>query len=637
MTQENGTLQSPGPPGCLATAHRHWMRIACALLVVGPSLVVVGPSLALAQSDDLLQAYQQYESAKTRERVPEALKFGNDALKLTEAEGGSAQELEQLLRNLAEFAAQAGQDEQAVGYLERALTLQEADLGPDHPDLVPLLSALADLHVKAKRYSLAEALLQRMLKIERAAFGDYHENVLATLVKLQGVYRATNNVDAVAAIDAQLQVPPVSKRGLWGIKGGVTVDSKRYGLKNGFASVRVFYGTNRTPTGNEKPALRYGKASGPLQYGYLDVTIPQTHKFAELETPKQWSEYTLSVRKTDLRSQFVLLDAVQPLAKDDFVRELQQEIKSSPSKDVFIFVHGYNNSFEDTARRAAQLAYDLDFDGTPMMYSWPSQASLTGYAADESMIEVSGQRMAEFLRTVAAQTGGARIHVIAHSMGNRVLLAALKGYLPTLAQDKHPLPFGQLVFTAPDVDRKVFMATFPSLRGVAERLTLYASDSDVALRMSRYYHGEPRAGSAGALVIRLQGLDTIDMSGLPADVLGHSYFAANGGAVYDLLRLLWRGDAPDSPQRCSTGEDSAGNSVVIWRFNVAKCQGSELLEAAMLLKEYRDEASAQIVAQVSAQISALTEPSQRRAAQMILDRLNTLLASAGQPAGELAR
>ena len=73
MTQENGTLQSPGPPGCLATAHRHWMRIACALLVVGPSLVVVGPSLALAQSDDLLQAYQQYESAKTRERVPVAL------------------------------------------------------------------------------------------------------------------------------------------------------------------------------------------------------------------------------------------------------------------------------------------------------------------------------------------------------------------------------------------------------------------------------------------------------------------------------------------------------------------------------------------------------------------------------------
>ena len=124
------------------------------------------------------------------------------------------------------------------------------------------------------------------------------------------------------------------------------------------------------------------------------------------------------------------------------------------------------------------------------------------------------------------------------------------------------------------------------------------------------------------------------MSGLPADVLGHSYFAANGGAVYDLLHLLWRGDAPDSPQRCSSSEDKAGAAVVVWRFNVAKCQGSELLEAAMLLKEYPNQASAQILAQVSAQISALTEPAQKQAAEAIFQRLNYLLASAGPPVGK---
>jgi esterase/lipase superfamily enzyme len=594
--------------------------------------IVCAPRWADAQSDALLQAYQRYEAAKAANHVAEALADGNEAVRLTEAEGLGPEGLVQLMRDLGDYAAQAGKDTEAAAYYTRALGLDEAALGPDHPDLVPLLSALADLHIKAKRYAEATAVLQRAVKIERAVYGDHHENVDAALVKLRDVYRATHDDEAAARVDEELKPAPATQRRLWAIKGGVTVESKRYALKNGFASVRVFYGTNRVPTGDTKPAAMYGRASGPLQYGYLDVTIPQSHKLAELETPKQWSEYTLRVTNTDMRSQFVLLDNVKPLALEVFTQQLQHEIQTSPSHDVFVFVHGYNNSFEDTARRAAQLAYDLDFDGTPIMFSWPSQGTLTGYSADESVIEVSGERLATFLQTVAAQSGAARIHLIAHSMGNRVLLAALKSYLPGRMANSHAHPFGQLVFTAPDVDRNDFVKALPSLRGSAERLTLYASDTDVALRMSRYYHGGPRAGSAGPLIIRWQGLDTIDMSGLPADILGHSYFAANGGAVYDLLHLLWRGDAPDSPQRCSKGEQ-AQLGLVVWRFNVAKCEGSELLEAAMLMKEYRDQANAQILEQVSAQIAALSEPAQKEAAKLIFNRLNLLLSAAAQPSG----
>jgi hypothetical protein len=57
------------------------------------------------------------------------------------------------------------------------------------------------------------------------------------------------------------------------------------------------------------------------------------------------------------------------------------------------------------------------------------------------------------------------------------------------------------------------------------------------------------------------------------------------------------------------------------------------LEAAMLLKEYRDQGRAQILKQVSDQIAALTEPAQKQAARLIFERLNLLLAAAGQPAG----
>ena len=55
------------------------------------------------------------------------------------------------------------------------------------------------------------------------------------------------------------------------------------------------------------------------------------------------------------------LDQVTPLARDGFISALRKQIQQAPSKDVFIFVHGFNSTFEDAARRCAQLAYDLDF------------------------------------------------------------------------------------------------------------------------------------------------------------------------------------------------------------------------------------------------------------------------------------
>jgi hypothetical protein len=300
-------------------------------------------------------------------------------------------------------------------------------------------------------------------------------------------------------------------------------------------------------------------------------------------------------------------------------------------------VHGYNNSFEDAARRTAQLAYDMDFDGTPIMFAWPSQASLTAYAADEAVTDVSALRMVQFLQTVVAQSGAAHIHLLAHSMGNRVLIGALSRFLQATAASAAAATtarpaFGQIVFTAPDVDRAYFVATAESLRGSAERLTLYASESDYALRMSTLMHDAPRAGAAGSTVIRMSGLDTIDMSGVPADVLGHNYFAANGGAVFDLLHMIWRDDDPGSPQRCGRRVDGAGTPV-LWRFDVDKCKGDLLLEAAVLLKQLHDVAQAQIIEQLRTQIGAFANPADQEQGRLLLRDVSQLL---GSPASTAA-
>jgi len=480
----------------------------CLTLLAG-ALGLAAPAAVLAQSADLLRAYQSFESAKAANKVSEALKAGDAAVKLTDAGGDKQGEVE-LLRNLGDFAAQADEDRPAAEYYQRALALQESALGPDHPDLVPVLTALANLKLKDERYSDAAALEQRILNIERRAYGEHHENVLATLNKLREIYRAGGDAAAVARIDAQALAqapppppPPAGDRGLPGIPGGIAGTNRRYKQSQGFATVRVFYGTNRAPTGDLKPTLFYGKGRGELQYGYLNVTIPQIHKEAELETQPRWAEYTFVLSEASMRRRYVLLDQVTPLAKDDFVRALRQQIKDSPSKDLFIFVHGFNNTFEDAARRAAQMAYDLDFDGTPILYS-----------------------------------------------------------------------------------------------------------------------------------IKLAGRDTIDMSAVPADILGHSYFAANSGAIYDIFRILWRGDPP--PQRCGMSKQKDGGTLTVWWFNADACKGDEMLEAGVMLKRFGDLARERVMANMS----ALTDPSQKQqkiAWQLILDRLNGLLAPASAAPGGAAK
>jgi hypothetical protein len=253
------------------------------------------------------------------------------------------------------------------------------------------------------------------------------------------------------------------------------------------------------------------------------------------------------------------------------------------------------------------------------MYSWPSQRSTAAYTVDEAAAGISGRRMAQFLETVTAESGARRVHLIAHSMGNRVLMEALETYLASRPPQQRRQAFGQIVFTAPDVDRDYFVESMHSFREAGERVTLYASSNDLALKTSQALHGAPRAGLAGAGIITLQGLDTIDMSAIEADLLGHNYYAADAGAIYDLFRLLWRGDPP--PQRCGMSDRS--RSTGAWVFNVDVCKGHDLLLAGVIFKRFGDRARAR----VRERIAALSDPSEKQEWSRILARLDDLLPS----------
>ena len=51
-------------------------------------------------------------------------------------------------------------------------------------------------------------------------------------------------------------------------------------------------------------------------------------------------------------------------------------------RDVLVYVHGFNQSFETAVLDAARLSDGLEFRGETMLFSWPSKNSLLNYIYD---------------------------------------------------------------------------------------------------------------------------------------------------------------------------------------------------------------------------------------------------------------
>jgi esterase/lipase superfamily enzyme len=208
-----------------------------------------------------------------------------------------------------------------------------------------------------------------------------------------------------------------------------------------------------------------------------------------------------------------------------------------------VFLHGYNVTFIDAARRAAQIGYDLQIGGAMAFFSWPSQGAMTpqAYAADAASIEASEGAIADFLAAFAAQSGPDHVHVIAHSMGNRGLLRAMQRMV-TDAQRSSGRLLGQLILAAPDVDSTVFCDLARTYRHVAARTTLYVSDRDRALGASTWLHGFPRAGYTPPVTV-IPDIDTVHVANVDLTRLGHGYVAEARDVLHDMHALL-RFDAP---------------------------------------------------------------------------------------------
>jgi esterase/lipase superfamily enzyme len=321
-------------------------------------------------------------------------------------------------------------------------------------------------------------------------------------------------------------------------------DTTQSATVDGCIVVPVFYGTDRAFRTDLDVRRCYLGERGTLGFGVARVSIPASsvHDIGKLESPRWWRlEF-----KPDVRKHVVLLD-LKPMGREPFVQELRASLASADERDVLIFVHGYTVGFADAARRAAQVAVDLKFNGRTALYSWPSAGSALKYTIDEASVEWSVPHFQEFLRLLLADVGARAVHVIAHSMGNRALVRGLERI------DVATLPSGsatlrQIVFAAPDIDRDTFVELARVFSGRVQRITLYTSSEDIPLMLSKLLHRYPRAGDAGAGLVIVEGVDTIDASRADTSLvsLRHSYFGNKRSILHDIHNLIVKGDPPDS-------------------------------------------------------------------------------------------
>ncbi|MBI3677903.1 MAG: alpha/beta fold hydrolase [Proteobacteria bacterium] len=311
------------------------------------------------------------------------------------------------------------------------------------------------------------------------------------------------------------------------------------------ADVNIFYLTDRAADKNAPGGFGYVRGSD-ASCGTLDALVPAARLPAgDAEFAKTVARKGLSCSngKTSLGA---LADAITQAA--------------APCRSVLIFVHGYYTGFETAALRTAQLKHDAQFGCAAVAFSWSSTGTISGatYEQDLQVSEQAEPLLSDLVRDLAAR--GLRIHIVAHSMGTRLVLKSLAALVHRNGMLRENT-IGEVLLFAGDISADPqddeFLRLADIVRPQAQRMTIYAASDDAALAVARTLHGGARRlgrEPQGDLRYRAAGphaIDVIDASGAPGDLVGHDYYGLSFEVVSDMALTL---------AGVSTADRAAGNA-----------------------------------------------------------------------------
>lgn len=284
--------------------------------------------------------------------------------------------------------------------------------------------------------------------------------------------------------------------------------------------VRVFAMTDRASAATDPPT--FGSDRGDPTYEAFMIAVAETGTMPDgasgAFTPER-----------DLARDFTTI-ARQQLDAADFSRLVTRE--QSGAGAILVFVHGYNYSYQEGVFLLAELSADRNQNVVPVLFSWPSQATIRGYLADQDAATYARDDLADFLSMLARSGGNREIIVVGHSMGAWLVMESLRQL--RLEGRGAVLRNLQVGLVAPDIDVDVFRAQTEVIGPLSPPIMVLAAPDDRALGLSRRLAGSrPRLGSISVgdpritALVQETGVSMIDIGNLPAeDPLNHNRILA---------------------------------------------------------------------------------------------------------------
>ena len=467
------------------------------------------------------------------------------------------------LDTLAKLSEGQNRKTEAELLYRQALPVLEAALGPEHVSTAATRENLGGLLKSTGQLAEAEQLLNQALATKERVFGGNHRTVAKTLSQLGDLYRLQGK---------QERADTLFKRAL-DIQNGALIE------------IPVFFVTDREREQDGKGVAFGSVRSQALTFGRATVVLPKP--LPTSAPPRPPASMQDAADTGGAAAAQASPDAIRPIvATTDLTRLAISSLVASGKGDTMqrtalqlgihrgealVFVHGFNVTFENALRRAAQISYDTNFDGPVFVFSWAARDSIRAYFGDNEGTGIVGGHLLDFVKTIVGETKVKKIHFIAHSMGNLVLLNALGN----MTKDPNLRPLiGEIINAAPDVEGSVFEDMISASKGDGGSFTLYASRGDWALWASGLIRGEARAGFIGDKALIVAGVETIDVTDAGTGYFGlnHDVYASNPVLVEDMKRIFKdRKHPPD--RRTETFKPIVANAGTYWRYHRAEVKG----------------------------------------------------------------
>ena len=286
--------------------------------------------------------------------------------------------------------------------------------------------------------------------------------------------------------------------------------------------------TVRNRTGSDDAADFFGGERDILRTGYCDVSRKRykTLKSIAENVPFYFPEDILDI------------ETVRQSSSEYFWTDLDNTLNG---RRPTLYTHGFYISFDRSCRRATEFKRSLDLAGRFVLFSWPSDGVIINYTHDEADMYWSVDPLQETLSGMINRYGAGNINIAAHSLGTRGIMLALVRIASTKhpAKDKNKALINQLVLLAADIDAGIFKQYLPYIKPLVKNITIYVSEHDNPLALSKQVHGHPRLGESGTHLEGLDGIEIIDVSDVPVQYpSGHLYHLYNNEVVADLYQLL---------------------------------------------------------------------------------------------------